>query len=666
MKRSQCRASRQAGNLFVALLVSLITGLPSHIAAQDSSASVSGLDSLLGLQISTAGRYARLSREASGAMTIMTAEDIERYGYRTLEEVFATIPGFYISNDRSYSYLGVRGFSRPGDFNNRVLLLLDGNVINEGIWGGSPVGTESAVPLRALERIEIIRGPASALYGTGAMFAVVNLVTKAAETLDGLEVSAQGGSYGQRGGSALFGSRLRSGTRITLVGLWEGKDGHDLFFPEYDASETHDGVAHNLDWERRWGILGSVAHRGLTFHGRYSVRKKGIPTAAYGADFNAAPAYNDDYFSFAELRYDRQLDVARQVMVRTYVNSYRYGGHYMVSGAPFADAGQGTLLGTEASLRWDLNSSNRLTFGAELRHFPTARYYIPGTDFSVGVPYTVSSAYVQDEHQLTRTIAALAGLRYDHYTTSGSAASPRIALIYTPSGRTTFKLLYGSAFRAPNASEAQVQTASPGTDPQLGPERVNTFEFLWQQQFGGRLVGSMSLYRYDIRDLIEYYTNNSDLGYGYRNVGRAEATGAEVSLAVPLDQSFGAYGSYSYVRSMNVNTDQGLSNAPEHLAKIGMSVQALPWIRPAVDVRYESSRLTLYGTRTNGFVLTDLHLLFSSAGILRGSDADPLALSVRINNLFDAAHAVPGGAQQRQAVIPMDGRNVSVELRYHF
>lgn len=84
------------------------------------------LDSLLNMRISTASKYNQTMNEAPASVTIITSEDIERYGYRTLEDVFAGVRGFYISNDRNYSYVGVRGFGRPTDYNNRILLLIDG------------------------------------------------------------------------------------------------------------------------------------------------------------------------------------------------------------------------------------------------------------------------------------------------------------------------------------------------------------------------------------------------------------------------------------------------------------------------------------------------------------------------------------------------------------
>ncbi len=118
------------------------------------------LEDLLKTKISTASKYEQLVGDAPAAITIITQDEIRRFGYRTLQSVFSSVPGFYTSYDRTYSYLGVRGFGRPTDFNNRILLLLNGMQTNEAIFGSSLLETAFGIDLADVERIEIIRGPA--------------------------------------------------------------------------------------------------------------------------------------------------------------------------------------------------------------------------------------------------------------------------------------------------------------------------------------------------------------------------------------------------------------------------------------------------------------------------------------------------------------------------
>src|SRR5918994_991761 len=238
-------AIRLAGLLLLGSGPNLVAqGVPDPMALS--------LDSLLSTKISSAAKYEQTISEAASSVTIITAEDIQRHGYRTLPEALSAARGFYLSYDRNYTFLGARGFSRPSDYNNRILVLVDGNAINEGIFGGAPVGTELGMSLSSLERIEIVRGPGSALYGTGAVFAVINLITKSPDAQPRVRGAVRTGSYGARGGSLDYRGAVRPGLGLSLGGTWDGSDGQDLFYPEYTGEAGSSGLVHDKDWERRW------------------------------------------------------------------------------------------------------------------------------------------------------------------------------------------------------------------------------------------------------------------------------------------------------------------------------------------------------------------------------------------------------------------------------
>ena len=134
-------------------------------------------------------------------------------------------PGFYTSNDRNYPYLGTRGFGRPSDYNNRILLLVDGQTLNDQVWGQAMVGADFPLDLDAIERIEVVRGPSSALYGTSAMFAVVNIITKTGIQLDGLSLSGRVGSAGARQPAMTAGRGLGIRGLVAASGLVTHTDG---------------------------------------------------------------------------------------------------------------------------------------------------------------------------------------------------------------------------------------------------------------------------------------------------------------------------------------------------------------------------------------------------------------------------------------------------------
>jgi iron complex outermembrane receptor protein len=627
---------------------------------------VLSLDSLLSTRISSAAKYQQTSSEAASSVTIITAEDIQRHGYRSLPEALAATRGFYLSYDRNYAFLGARGFSRPSDYNNRILVLVDGNAVNEGIFGGGPVGTDLGVPLANLERIEIVRGPGSALYGTGAVFAVVNLVTRSAEVLPGVRGALRAGSYGARGGSVGYRGPVGGGFGLSLDGNWDGSDGQDLFYPEYESPASNNGVAHNMDWERRWAWSGALGGNGLTLHGRYSARTKAIPTGAFETDLVGAASKTRDAYGFVELKLDRPIDDARRLDARAYLNTFRYDGDYLTDGENSPDGARHDVAGAEAALHWDIASSNRLTVGGEARRDLRARYFLPGqADSDWSQPNTVLSAYLQDEHQLTRSLSLLAGLRHDSYQTTQDATSPRLAAIFAPGSGSIFKLLYGSSFRAPSLYESVDGGTLYKDNDDLRPESARTMEAVWQQRLARGLLGTASVFHYDVKRLIDLTLDPADSLYQYRNVGDARADGFELELEGRTGRASG-YLSYSYQDAIDRDTGERLTNSPDHMLKAGAAVDLAGSLGAAMDTRYESGRRTLAGTETDGVFVSDLHLLLPARPSAARGVMQRLELSLRLNNVFDATFATPGGVEHRQAAIVQDGRNLSAELRYRF
>jgi len=151
------------------LLMSLVGAVaPGRIQAQDKTGPPDvmdlGLEDLVKVEIDSvfgASGYKQKVTDVPASITIVTAEEIRRYGYRTLADILRSVPGFYVTGDRNYSYLGERGFGRPGDYNSRVLLLVDGHRTNDNLFDQALIGTEFPVDVDLIERVEVIRGPNS-------------------------------------------------------------------------------------------------------------------------------------------------------------------------------------------------------------------------------------------------------------------------------------------------------------------------------------------------------------------------------------------------------------------------------------------------------------------------------------------------------------------------
>ena len=180
----------------------LLSGSLSAQTSTEPDILTVSIEELSKTKVYTASRRLENSRQAPSAVTVVTAEEIREYGWRTLADVLRTVRGFYTAYDRDYTYLGVRGFMRSGDYNSRILLLINGHRMNDNVYDSAHVGTEFPLDLDLVDHIEIVRGPSSSLFGTNAVFGVINVITRRASKGMALEVSADSSSFGGRAGRA--------------------------------------------------------------------------------------------------------------------------------------------------------------------------------------------------------------------------------------------------------------------------------------------------------------------------------------------------------------------------------------------------------------------------------------------------------------------------------
>lgn len=623
------------------------------------------LDELLNIRINTAAKYEQTASEAPAAVTILTAAEIKAYGYETLEQLLRSVRGFYVSNDRNYSYVGVRGFSRPTDYNNRILLLLGGHTLNENFYGSAMIGTALALDLAALERVEIVRGPGSALYGTNAMFAVINLVPKPGKAVEGGELTTAFGSLGRRRAGLRFGKEFANGLDLFVAGQWAELDGQDLYYPEYDDPATNNGIAEKLDWDKYRSLFAVLAYRNLRFSGLFTGRDKGIPTGAYAIVFNRE-AKTSDGRRFLELKWNGSFDGNKSFLLRGYYDHYAYTGKYPYA-TTYRDLSRGTWVGSEAQFLWDTGANNRVTAGVEYQQHLQARYRAwdrHQTFFDGDFPFHLMSWYWQDEWQAAANLALTLGLRWDRYSTVGSAQAPRAALVFHPHKSTTLKLLYGAAFRAPSPWEVNTDDGvSYKSNPAVAPEHITTIELVGEQRLTAAWFGTVSLYQYLMRDLIDPVVDPLDGLAQFRNVSRAQAHGAEFEVSLRPQNGPRGSASYSYQSARDDSRIRKfLTNSPRHLAKLGLVCPVPRPLETALEMQYETSRLTVYRSRTPGYLLANLRLS-SRAGAAAPAWLRRVHAAVAINNVFDASYQTPGGVEHRQAGITQNRRNYQAELR---
>jgi outer membrane cobalamin receptor len=629
------------------------------------------LERLMNIEIVVAGsKRAQQSRDVASFVSVVSAAEIREHGYRTLADVLRTLPGFYVSNDRNYSYIGVRGFSRPGDFNSRILLLLNGLRTNESVYDLAYIGEEFSVDVDLIDRIEVIRGPSSALYGSNAFFAVINVVTRPGSSIAGTEVATTAASFGTYSGRASYGHTFANDLDLLVSGTYSDSKGRNLYYPEYDTPLTNNGLANGADHEGFKKFLITAARGDFSFQASSVSREKGLPTGQFGALFNDSRTRTTDDLNLATLSFNRAFSDGASFSTRVHGGRYTYTGEYAyISGImPNQDLALGEWWGLDLDAAHKIGSRQFLTLGTEYRdNFKQVQ-----TDFDpnpyvlyldVQDKYTEWGVFAQDEIKLAEPLVLYAGVRVDQYKGFGSATSPRAALIYTPTPTTTFKILAGRAFRAPSvyelyyASDNILFKANPG----LKPEHIETLELVAQHFIGGGVQVSASAFRNHLTGLTDQRIDPIDSMLVFQNVGQARSKGLELGLGVNRGHGMTGEVSYSLQRTEDPATSTTLTNSPGQMIQLQLrSPIAGSRVIASLDAQYMSERRTLAGKAAASHTLTDLSL-FAPRTFGR------FDLSATVYNVFAAHYGDPVAADTYvQDIIQQDGRSFRVRTTLHY
>ena len=339
----------------------------THAHAQADMADLP-LEQLMQLQVTTASRYAQTALEAPATVSVVTADDIRLFGYRNLSEVLGSMRGLHVSYDRTYHYLGTRGFATPGDYNTRVLLLVNGVRFNDNLYDQATIGTDFPIDLDLVDRVEFVPGPGSAVYGANAFFGVINVITRNGRQLAGPQVSAEAGSHG----SAKL--RFSLGTVDAHGGDWliavtrATTRGADQYYPSYDTPSTHNGVAQGLDFDRSTQLFARMHQNGLTLTLAHGERNKGMPTAAYSQVFNDPRSRLTDTTTRLAAEYTTQVRPSLALTGRVHAGRYEYVGDYVYDYPPLTvnrDVGTGQWWATEWQWVSTALARHKLSWGVD-------------------------------------------------------------------------------------------------------------------------------------------------------------------------------------------------------------------------------------------------------------------------------------------------------------
>jgi outer membrane cobalamin receptor len=626
------------------------------------------IEQLLTLEVYSASRFTQKLSEAPSAVSIVTAADIRAFGWRTLSDILRSMRGLYVTNDRNYSYLGARGFQRPGDYNSRFLLLIDGNRSNEVIYDQASIGAESLIDVDTIDRVEFISGPGSSVYGTNAFFGVINIVTKSARDLKGAQVSAEAGSEGHRKARASYGWRNEDGMEMLLSASSFRYGGEDLYFREFDAPETNNGVARRLDYDRSRNVLAKASAGPFSLKLAHVERTKGIPTASYAQVFNDPRSRTVDTQTEVDLGYRGALSRDVELTSRIHWGAYDYDGDYVYDIPPvivMRDGSRSRWWGAEARIVSTAFRGHKLAAGYEMQRDMRRQQFNDepaGRTLDIDNKASHHGIYVQDEITLHENLLLNAGIRHDRHSATESVNNPRLGLIWKATPATTFKALYGTAYRAPNAYELYYEILREGgqkANPALQPERIRSLEFIAEHHLATDTRMTASMFRNEVSNLISQTIDPADGLLVFQNLDNVTATGVELELEKAWQHGGRLRGSISMQRTRDDATGMTPTNSPRRLAKLNWSTPVFrePW-RAGLEAQYTGPRNTLRGEVGGGWLV---NLTLGAARLAPGFD-----LSGSVYNLLNRHLADPGGAEHLQDAIPQPGRQFRIKLTYTF
>lgn len=664
------------------------------------------LEELLEKPIVAASNVEQRPKDSPALVSVVEGEDLRRIGARDLGSALAATRGVYATNDRNYGYLGIRGFSTPGDYNTRILLTIDDHKMSDPVYGQAMTGIELGLPLGAIERVELIRGAASSTYGSSALLGAVHVVTSTGATRPGLHVTstttATAETYpdpAQRPAVAFYGQELSAtygvvtdgGTDVFAAASMLRDPGlRAIYMPELAGTGevcvdpqrmtvTCNGVVRDVDHEQAASAYVAIRHGGFRLSGLFSTRVRQVPTASFGSVVGDPDTETTDNRIFVDGGYHGALGAA-ELDAHASWDVYDYHGNYAYYAAPDSGdpgylAGR-TLYHDVANTHW-LTGETRVRWRrAELVPGITDVDTVAGAEgVAVVKAYQIASTtdrddqeiqlagYGQAEARIAGHLVASAGTRVDARPGSyGASWSSRLGLLADAWHDGRLRLTLGSAFRAPNLYERYYFTAQ-ATQPTLQPERAYTGEVSAEQYLGEHLRLIVAAYAVDLDDLtkltmVDNPGQTAGDRYVFRNAGTAEGGGVEAELEARWQGT--QLRANLALQRMHDETGADLSNSPHTLGNVSLVMPvAGNRAQLAVTSSFVGHRHAPSGAPIAAAFHTDLAVDIPRLG------GTPIDVGAGVSNVFDQRSAVPGSEEHRQSAIPEDPRLIWIRIGYH-
>lgn len=642
-------------------------------------------------ELVTATRRTTSLRRAPAIASIITAAEIRNMGARNLMDVLKTVPSIGVSIDEfGRSLVEVRGVRTLTS--EKILLMLDGHKLNDA-WSGSAIANVyNDLPVENIRQVEIVKGPGSALYGSNAFVAVINVVTKDADDIDGVEVKAAGGSYGT-GKVNLTGGKVFGKLTVAASGDYLSSDGARLLVPRDSLSSTalNSAAPGTTSQQLERGDFFLKASLGdWSLMGQYVNKSRG---ANIGINYALTGLDNLRYENYwSELAYKHAFSDTLSVKIRGYFDQFVLDskiGFLPPAATPAFPGGMYATtqlvdrnIGTELQLDYDVFAGNHAILGFmyenisqfdvkllanfnPLNNAPLGSYrdVSSSANFNKDAGRDVYALYLQDEWELLPALRLTAGGRYDHYSDFGYTINPRVGVVWGINEQAELKLLYGRAFRAPNFKELYDQNNNVSIgNPNLKPEEIDTYEAGLGYAFA-KLKLNLGYFFSKIDNMIDRDTTVTPTRY--INKGKAEIHGLEAGAAAALSAQTLLRVGYLHQETRDTANDRSLAWVPNNRLTASLDQELGRYLHARADVLWTGRRPRPVGDpRSDSSPYTTVDLT-----IVAHSFIDNLELTGTVRNLFDERQSDPDTSGELNRIpgdLPKEGISGFVSAMYRF
>ncbi|MBA3024234.1 MAG: TonB-dependent receptor [Gammaproteobacteria bacterium] len=639
---------------------------------------------------------------APAVSTVITAGDIAAMGVTDLDQALESVPGLHVSinNVAMNPIYGFRGIHTR--YTPQILMMVNGIPITNVFWGDRSQ-MWGGMPLENVARIEVIRGPGSALYGADAFSGVINIITKTATDIQGTEVGVRAGSFNTRDAWLQHGGKL--GAVDAAFYLRAGSTAGHGGIIQQDAQTTSDtnfgtNASHApgpLNTERKAvDVRTDLSIDAWRLRAALQDRNVAVGALAGSLDPDGRGHSSRLYLDLSYAQTDWAPDWDVSGVVGYFDNKEDPGDPAYTLFPAGACVGSSTncfpngMIGnpghserhTHASLSafYTGFERHRLHLGTgyrvqdlyevrEIKNFNASFAPLPGglTDvtgdpslvFMLPHKRNLAYAFVQDEWGFATDWTLTAGVRHDSYSDFGGTTNPRIALVWDAAYNVVVKAMHANAFRAPSFSE-QHSINNPVTigSPNIKPETITTDELAFSWQAARDLQHNLNFFRYRMRDIILPITGST-----YQNAGDQTGRGLELESTWDARSNLRLTGSYSLQHSTDAATGQDAGMAPHRRLFARAEWRFAPRWHLSTKINHVTDRMREPGdsrAKVPDYTLVDLTLR-------REKVAGDWGLSAMVYNLFDRKAWEPTfKSVGMTSDLPLPGRSLYLQLQYNY